>query len=46
MEELGHVHGGERGEFGWLEHDAAAGRESRADLPGEHVEGLQWMSDR
>jgi hypothetical protein len=40
LEQLGHVQGGERGELGRLDHDAAAGGEGRRDLPREHVQGL------
>ena len=37
-DELGELQGGERREFGGLEHDCVAARESRCELPGRDKE--------
>jgi len=43
VEELGHVHGAQWRELGWLDDDGTSSRESWSDLPRKHVEGeVPW----
>lgn len=46
VEELGHVHGAQWRELGWLDDDGTSSRESWSDLPREHVEGLDGSGQR